>query len=69
LPAAEKLPKSGGEYIAEEQSTNKAMNLTIRFDEQTLVELRKIAGGKGMGVTTLVRMWTLERLQKEKTEH
>ncbi len=55
--------------MAEQQNTNKSINLTIRFDEQALEELRKIAGEKGMGVTTLVRMWTLERLQKEKTEH
>ena len=55
--------------MTEDQSTNKAINLTIRFDEQTLEELRKLAGQKGMGVTTLVRMWVLERLQKEKIEH
>ena len=55
--------------MTDQQSTNKAINLTIRFDEQALEELRKIAGEKGMGVTTLVRMWTLERLRKEKTEH
>lgn len=51
--------------MADQQSTNKAINLTIRFDEQTLEELRKLAREKGMGVTTLVRMWALERLHKE----
>ncbi len=48
---------------------NKAINLTIRFDEQTLEELRNLASEKGLGVTTLVRMWTLERLHQEKREH
>jgi hypothetical protein len=48
---------------------NKAINLTIRFDKQSLEELRKVASEKGIGVTTLVRMWVLERLQKEKIEH
>ncbi len=55
--------------VNEQQSTNKSINLTIRFDEQALKELRKLASEKGMGVTTLVRMWVLERLHKEKTEH
>ncbi len=52
--------------MIEHQSANKAINLTIRFDEQALEELRKLASTKGMGVTTLVRMWVLERLQQEK---
>jgi hypothetical protein len=55
--------------MTDQQNTNKSINLTIRFDEQALEELQKLAGEKGMGVTTLVRMWTLERLRKEKTEH
>ena len=55
--------------MTEQQSTNKAINLTIRFDEQALEELRTLASGKGMGVTTFVRMWVLERLHMEKTEH
>jgi predicted DNA binding CopG/RHH family protein len=59
----------GGEYMADQQSTNKSINLTTRFDEQALEALRKLAGEKGMGVTTLVRMWVLERLHKETIEH
>ena len=55
--------------MTDQQSTNKPINLTIRFDEQALEELRKLANEKGMGVTTLARMWVLERLSKEKTEH
>ena len=54
---------------ADQQNMNKAINLTIRFDKMALEELRKLASEKGMGVTTLVRMWVLERLQKEKIEH
>ena len=55
--------------MTDKENTNKAINLTIRFDEQALEELRKIAVEKGMGVTTLVRMWVLERLHTEKREH
>jgi len=50
-----------------QQNTNKSINLTIRFDKQALEELRILARTKGMGVTTLVRMWVLERLHEEKT--
>ena len=55
--------------MTDQQSTNKSINLTIRFDAQQLDELRKLSSAKGMGVTTLARMWVLERLQKEHIEH
>ena len=51
--------------MTDQQSTNKSINLTIRFDVQKLEELRNLASEKGMGVTTLVRMWVLERLRHE----
>src|SRR6266700_1728199 len=37
--------------------------ITIRFDEETLRELREYAHERGIGPTTLARMWILERLQ------
>ncbi len=40
--------------------------LTIRLDPETLSELRSRAKQKGIGPTTLARMWVLERLQGEK---
>src|SRR5579862_3645321 len=36
--------------------------LTIRLDPETLAELRLQAQEKGIGPTTLARMWVLERL-------
>ncbi len=36
--------------------------ITIRFDQQTLSKIRKIAHDKGIGPTTLARMWILEHL-------
>ncbi len=36
--------------------------LTIRFDPETLARLRAQAKKKGMGPTTLARMWILEHL-------
>jgi hypothetical protein len=40
--------------------------LAIRFDSETLEKLRVRAQKKGMGPTTLARMWILERLQEER---
>ena len=36
--------------------------LTLRLDEPTLDELKEIANSKGLGMSTLVRMWVKERL-------
>lgn len=37
--------------------------LNIRLDKETVLAPRKLAGEKGIGPTTLVRMWVLERLR------
>ena len=37
--------------------------ITIRFDAETLEKLRQRAHEKGIGPTTLARMWILEHLQ------
>lgn len=36
--------------------------LTLRLDETTAQELKEVAHKKGLGVSTLVRMWVRERL-------
>jgi predicted DNA binding CopG/RHH family protein len=38
--------------------------ITIRLDPGTLAQLRSRAHEKGLGPTTLARMWILERLQR-----
>jgi predicted DNA binding CopG/RHH family protein len=40
--------------------------VTIRFDPETLRRLRAIAQEQGIGPTTLIRMWVLERLKQNK---
>ena len=40
--------------------------LTLRLDEPTINWLKEIADTKGMGTSTLARMWLLERLSSEK---
>ncbi len=40
--------------------------LTLRLEEQSLNELRKIAREKGIGPSTLARMWILERLRAQR---
>jgi predicted DNA binding CopG/RHH family protein len=42
----------------------KSETLTIRFDPQDLADLRQEADERGMGPTTLVRMWVLEQLRR-----
>lgn len=44
-------------------SQNLSEGVTIRLDEKTLNKLRDKAHKKGIGPTTLARMWLLEKLQ------
>lgn len=44
--------------------------VTIRLDPHTLKRLRTLAHQQGIGPTTLIRMWVLERLQQqERSSH
>ena len=43
---------------------NLSEGITIRFDPNTLAELRARAHELGIGPTTLARMWVLEHLRK-----
>jgi hypothetical protein len=47
---------------------NLSAGITIRLDPRTLEKLRQEAHQRGIGPTTLARMWILERLQ-ETGEH
>ena len=40
--------------------------LTIKLSEATMQQLREIAQEQGLGLSTLVRMWILERLKAAK---
>ncbi len=42
---------------------NLSEGLHVRLNSETLLQLRKKAKRKGVGPTTLVRMWILEQLQ------
>lgn len=43
---------------------NLSQGITVRFDSHTLNRLRVKAAEKGIGATSLIRMWVLERLQQ-----
>lgn len=43
---------------------NLSSGITIRFDPKTLCKLRLQAQKKGIGPTTLARVWIMERLGK-----
>ena len=38
--------------------------LTLRLDEPTLDDLKQVAHSKGLGMSTLVRMWVKEKLAR-----
>ena len=42
---------------------NLSEGITIRLDPETLAQVRAQAREKGIGPTTLIRMWILERLK------
>ena len=43
-------------------SFRKERVLTLRLGEPTIAELKEVADHKGLGMSTLVRMWVRERL-------
>jgi len=43
---------------------NLTEGITIRFDPETLGKLRQFAYRRGIGPTTLARMWVVEQLQQ-----
>jgi len=43
-------------------SFRKERVLTLRLDEPTIAGLKAVADQKGLGISTLVRMWVRERL-------
>lgn len=40
-------------------------NICIRLDQDTLEQVKKIAAFRRVGASTLLRMWTAERVRKE----
>ncbi len=48
---------------------NLSEGLTIRLDPQTIAEVRSLAKEQGIGPTTLMRMWVLERLRNIRKHH
>ena len=44
-------------------ANNLSQGITVRFTAETLKTLRATAQKKGIGPTTLARMWILERLE------
>jgi hypothetical protein len=49
---------------------NLSEGVTVRLDPETLAKLERQAQKKGMGTTTLIRMWLLEHMEEqEKKQH
>lgn len=47
-------------------SKNLSRAVAIRLDRDTLESIRKQAHAKGIGPTTLMRMWIMERVAEER---
>jgi hypothetical protein len=52
------------EIVEAKFAKNLSHGLTIRLDPETLAKVRSLAKKKGIGPTTLIRMWILEDLEK-----
>jgi predicted DNA binding CopG/RHH family protein len=52
------------EIVEARFAKNLSHGLTIRLDPETLTKVRTLAKKKGIGPTTLIRMWILEDLEK-----
>lgn len=44
---------------------NLSEGITVRFDKTTIEKLREIAHEKGVGPTTLARMWIMDHLRQQ----
>jgi hypothetical protein len=55
------------ETVEAKFAKNLSQGLTIRLDPATLAKVRSLAKKKGIGPTTLIRMWILDDL--EQLEH
>ncbi len=61
--AAEFWPKMKTEKALKDKRPKKI--ISMRFDSETIEQLREIADSKGLGYQTLIRMWIKERLKQE----
>ena len=46
-------------------ANNLSSGITVRLNSDVLKKLREKAAQKGIGPTTLIRMWVMERLEKD----
>ena len=51
--------------IPEFKDEKEEAEFSLRLDPDVISDLKKIAGQKGMGYQTLIRMWVMERLTSE----
>ena len=49
-------------------SFRKERVVTLRLDEPTVAGLKSVADQKGLGISTLVRMWVRERLAENSSK-
>ena len=57
---------SGTKEVKAKFTRPKKKLVSLRLDDKTIRDLKKIADSKGIGYLQLVRMWVLENLNKSK---
>jgi predicted DNA binding CopG/RHH family protein len=50
-------------------ANNLSKGVTVRLDPETLDKLHTQAQRKGIGTTTLIRMWILEHMEEQEKQH
>lgn len=63
-PGTPAIVSAGGKIAQSEYRLGESLN--VRFSGEDLANIRALATKKGVGPTTLVRMWAKEKLQEEK---
>jgi hypothetical protein len=54
------------QFVSKKKHTQ---GITVRFEPETLAALRAYAQEQGIGPTTLMRMWIVERLKAMRKQH
>ena len=52
-------------YAGPPRDRHKGKGVLLRLDEAVIDRLKRVARAKGIGYQTLIRVWVLERLQRE----
>lgn len=53
------------QYVGPPRDRHNGKGVLLRLDQRVVDQLKVVARSKGLGYQTLIRMWVLERLERE----